>query len=111
MSFRTSLFYDASETQEYDGTDDVVGNLVAATVDGEQITERELLVMGSFLVFAGFDTTRNQLGLLMQTFAERQDQWHLLQEQPEALQGAQEVLRREAGISKTLHEVYSCLGR
>ena len=98
-----------------DGSDDVVGNLVAATVDGERITERELLVMVSFLVFAGFDTTRNQLGLMMQTFAQRQDQWQLLREHPElARQAVEEVMRvnptitwfsREANASFTYKDL------
>ena len=69
---------DLIDLRKNDIRDDFISNLVEATVDGEKITERELLVLISFLVFAGFDTTRNQLGLAMQTFHQRRDQWELL---------------------------------
>ena len=69
---------DLIELRKNDIRDDFISNLVEATVDGEKITERELLILISFLVFAGFDTTRNQLGLAMQTFSQRRDQWELL---------------------------------
>jgi cytochrome P450 len=35
------------------------------------------------IVFAGFDTTRNQIGLGMQTFSKHPDQWKKLEENPE----------------------------
>ena len=66
------------ELRKNDIRDDFISNLVEASVDGERITERELRILISFLVFAGFDTTRNQLGLAMQTFSQRKDQWDLL---------------------------------
>jgi cytochrome P450 len=110
-----ALSQDLINRRRGDGSDDVVGNLVAATIDGDQITERELLVMVSFLVFAGFDTTRNQLGLMMQTFAQRQDQWQLLRARPElARQAVEEVMRvnptitwfsREANASFTYKDL------
>ena len=56
--------------------------------------ERELLLMVSFLVFAGFDTTRNQLGLMMQTFAAHQDQWALVRERPDRARAAVEEVMR-----------------
>ena len=34
------------------------------------------------LIFGGFDTTRNQLGLAMQTFLAHPDQWRLLAQRP-----------------------------
>lgn len=69
---------DLIDLRKNDIRDDFISNLVEATVDGERITERELLILISFLVFAGFDTTRNQLGLAMQTFSQRRVQWEML---------------------------------
>ena len=71
--------------EERRGTDkdDFVGTLVKAHVDGELITEEELLGLVSMIVFAGFDTTRNQIGLGMQTFSSYPDQWKKLADNPE----------------------------
>ena len=71
--------------EERRGTDkdDFVGTLVKANVDGALITEDELLGLVSMIVFAGFDTTRNQIGLGMQTFSEHPDQWKKLADNPE----------------------------
>lgn len=52
------------------------------------------------LLFAGFDTTRNQLGLAMAIFADNPDQWRLLVEQPElAGQAVEEVMRVWGAVS------------
>lgn len=71
--------------EERRGTDkdDFVGTLVKANVDGALITEEELLGLVSMIVFAGFDTTRNQIGLGMQTFSAHPDQWKKLADNPE----------------------------
>jgi cytochrome P450 len=92
--------------RRHDIRDDVISALVQASVDGEQITQRELLLMVSFLIFAGFDTTRNQLGLAMQTFADHQDQWRLLGEHPELGRAAvEEVMRVNPTITWFSREV------
>ncbi len=72
--------------------DDLVSTLVAAT--GHGLTDRELSVALVFLAFAGMETTRNQLGLAVQTLLRHPDQWRLLGERPE-LGGAcvEEVMR------------------
>ncbi|MGH4016545.1 MAG: cytochrome P450 [Pseudonocardiaceae bacterium] len=49
--------------------DDLVSALITAEADGETLSPDELRVMVSTLVFGGQDTTRNQLGLAMTTFA------------------------------------------
>ncbi len=73
--------------------DDLVTTLVHAHSD-ETLTERELSVALVFLAFAGMETTRNQIGLAVQTFLRHPDQWALLAERPE-LGGAavEEVMR------------------
>ncbi len=73
--------------------DDLVSTLVTAQ-DDDALTRRELVVGLVFLAFAGMETTRNQLGLALQTFLRHPDQWALLAERPE-LGGAavEEVMR------------------
>jgi cytochrome P450 len=63
--------------------DDLVSTLVIAHERDEALTERELVVGLVFLAFAGMETTRNQLGLALQTFLRHPDQWALLAERPE----------------------------
>ena len=75
-------------------TDDFVGTLVTASLDDTKITEAELLSLVSMVVFAGFDTTRNQIGLGMQTFSEFPEQWQKLAANPAlARQAVEEVMR------------------
>lgn len=74
--------------------DSFISTMVQASVDGQKITERELLVMLSFIVFAGFDTTRNQIGLAMQTFEKNPKQWELLGQNPDLARNAVEEAMR-----------------
>ncbi len=74
--------------------DDLVSALITAESDGQRLTTDELRVMVSTLVFAGQDTTRNQLGLAMTTFARYPEQWRLLAERPELASTAVEELMR-----------------
>lgn len=74
--------------------EDFVSRLVLAERDGEKLNHDELRVSLVLLIFGGMDTTRNQLGLAMQTFMRYPDQWELLAERPD-LGGAavEEVMR------------------
>ncbi|WP_336644784.1 cytochrome P450 [Microbacterium sp. USHLN186] len=80
--------------------DDLVTTLVQAHATepdaaGESpLTRRELSVALVFLAFAGMETTRNQLGLALQTFLAHPDQWRLLAERPELGAAAVEEVMR-----------------
>ena len=74
--------------------EDFVGTLIKANSDGKQITDRELLMLVSFIIFAGFDTTRNQIGLGLQTFSKHMDQWRNLGENPDLARSAVEEVMR-----------------
>ena len=63
--------------------DDLVSTLVSAHDHDDALSARELSVGLVFLAFAGMETTRNQLGLALQTFLRHPDQWALLAERPE----------------------------
>lgn len=63
--------------------DDVLSVLVNAADGDDRLSHDELMTMGVMLVFAGVDTTRNQLGLGMSMFLDHPEQWEILAEQPE----------------------------
>ena len=63
--------------------DDILSVLVNAADGEDRLSHDELMNMGVMLVFAGVDTTRNQLGLGMSMFLDHPDQWEILAERPE----------------------------
>ncbi len=85
---------DLIQSRQGNERDDFVGTLVKASVDGQKITEEELLSLITLMIFAGFDTTRNQIGLGMQTFSEHPDQWQLLGSTPDLSRAAVEEVMR-----------------
>jgi cytochrome P450 len=73
--------------------DDLATTMVQAR-DSGVLDHRELAVAMVFLVFAGMETTRNQLGLALQTLLKHPDQWRLLGQRPElGEQAVEEVMR------------------
>ncbi|HYZ15101.1 MAG TPA: cytochrome P450 [Candidatus Acidoferrum sp.] len=62
--------------------DDLVSALVRAEDDGDRLTTEELRSMLVTLVFAGNDTTRNQLGRALVVMAGRSDLWGQLAREP-----------------------------
>lgn len=74
--------------------DDLISALITAEVDGQRLSTEELRILVSTLVFAGQDTTRNQLGLAMTTFTQHPEQWRLLARAPELASTAVEELMR-----------------
>ena len=74
--------------------DDLVSALIAAETDGESLSTEDLRILVNTLIFAGQDTTRNQLGLAMITFTRHPEQWRLLTQRPELASTAVEELMR-----------------
>ena len=73
---------------------DLLSALIEAEEAGDRLSTQELRVMVSTLLFAGHETTRNQLGRAMVLFADHPDQWQRLAEQPDlAAQATEEVFR------------------
>ncbi|QIX27911.1 cytochrome P450 [Nocardioides sp. JQ2195] len=74
--------------------DDLVTTLLNAQETEGRLTRHELGVALVFLAFAGMETTRNQLGLALQTLLAHPDQWALLGERPDlGGQAVEEVIR------------------
>ncbi len=63
--------------------EDLVSTLVQAHAEDGRLTRDELVVGLVFLAFAGMETTRNQIGLAVQTLLRHPDQWRLLGERPD----------------------------
>lgn len=74
--------------------DDFITRIVQAQAEDDNLSPEELLDTLVLLVFGGFDTTRNQLGLAMQSFLDHPDQWRLLAERPELGRAAVEEVMR-----------------
>lgn len=69
-------------------------DLVTTLVQAEELTDHELGVALVFLAFAGMETTRNQIGLAVQTLLQHPDQWRLLGERPDLGPNAVEEVMR-----------------
>lgn len=80
---------------------DLVSQLVAAGDGGDRLNALELRALLGGLLFAGYDTTRNQLALAMAMFCEHPDQWRLLADRPELAPAAVEEVMRVAGVIAT----------
>ena len=74
--------------------EDLVTALVQASEDGDRLSRHELDVALVFLAFAGMETTRNQIGLAVQTLLAHPDQWRLLGERPDLGSNAVEEVMR-----------------
>jgi len=75
-------------------SDTLIGLLARAELDGDRLTEEELLMFFAILVFAGNDTTRNATSGGVLALVENPDQMAALQASPELIANAvEEILR------------------
>src|SRR5581483_1814040 len=81
--------------------DDLASELVLASEDGDHLSDDELRSLIIGLLFAGYDTTRNQLGLALWIFAQHPEQWALLAERPGLARDAVEEVMRFRGAVNT----------
>ncbi|UOQ58048.1 cytochrome P450 [Leucobacter allii] len=70
------------ERREAPGEDMVSHLLEVSRGDGDSLSDTELRNALVLMLFGGMDTTRNQLGLILQTFMRNPDQWELLASRP-----------------------------
>ncbi len=85
---------DLIEQRRANPGDDLVSSLVLAHSDDDQLASGDVEHMITSLLFAGHDTTRNQLGLGMWLFAHHPEQWrHLRDDATLVNQAVEEVLR------------------
>ena len=77
--------------------DDLVTALIQAEDGGDRLSGPELRSLIASLLFAGYDTTRNQLGIGLFLFAQFPEQWRLLAQRPELAPNAVEEILRFMG--------------
>ncbi len=76
------------------GSDDFIGTLVGTEIDGQRLSDMEIVGLIIALVVAGADTAVDLHTLALQAFLTNPDQWALLGERPELAEAAVlEVLR------------------
>lgn len=87
--------------------EDFVTTLVnASRPEDGRLSDTELRDAMVLLIFGGFDTTRNQLGLAMQTFMANPDQWRLLAARPDlGGKAVEEVMRVNPTVRWVTREV------
>lgn len=76
------------------GEDDLLSILGAAEVDGERLTDEDLLNFSFLLLVAGNETTRNLIALGTLALLEHPDQFALLRSDPSLLSSAVEEMLR-----------------
>ncbi|MFI5776450.1 cytochrome P450 [Nocardia sp. NPDC051570] len=77
-------------------TDDVLGDLT-----GSDLTDEELAGLGTFLLAAGFETTRNMIALGVMVLLDRPDQLAILRADPDLWDSAVEELLRYLSVAHT----------
>jgi cytochrome P450 len=93
------------ESRRREPRDDMVTELVQAEEAGDRLSDWELRALIGGLLFAGFDTTRNQLGLALALFCEHPDQWALLGSDPSLASRAVDEVMRFAGAVRAVPRV------
>jgi cytochrome P450 len=89
------------ERQAAEGVEDsLVMRLRAAEVDGEKLTDPEVLVFFGLLAFAGNDTTRNTTACGMQALLEHPEALAALREDPSQIPAAVEEILRWTSVVK-----------
>lgn len=80
--------------------DDLVTALIQAEDGGDRLSGPELRTLIASLLFAGYDTTRNQLAIGMFVFTQFPEQWKLLAARPElAPKAVDEILRFQGAVA------------
>ncbi len=99
----TSYFSRAIERNRGgDGTGGLLQALVAATVDGDRLTEEEVIASVIITLVGGLETTTNLIGNGMLTLLQRPERWSRLRADPDLVPGAvEEMLRFESPIQHT----------
>lgn len=85
--------------------DDVISKMIAASVDGNGLTEDELVATCMLLLFAGHETTTSLLGNAVKALLDHPDQLQRLQAHPELIESAVEEFLRFDGPTNSLVRV------
>jgi cytochrome P450 len=78
--------------------DDLVTRLLEAEVDGQHLSDEDVIAMITGFVFAGAETTRRQLTAGVELLAEQPDEWDVLAAHPDRLPTVVDEILRLRGI-------------
>ncbi len=96
------------EERRRDPRDDLISGLLAAQIEGEHLSEMELLGFCSLLLVAGNETTTNLIGNAIMCFDEQPEAMERLRAQPALLPSAiEEVLRYRSPVQAMFRWVAS----
>jgi cytochrome P450 len=88
--------------------DDMVSELVRAEVDGQRMSDPEILEFMIAILLGGLETTTHLLATSLLFLADRPDLWARLRAEPGAIAGFVEEMLRFDGPSQTLPRVTTC---
>jgi cholest-4-en-3-one 26-monooxygenase len=95
-----AYFQGLIEQRRDDPQDDLVSDLIRGEINGEPLTEEQLVSYCELLVEAGNETTRNAISGGLLAFSEHRGEWEKLREHPELMPDAvEEILRWVSPIS------------
>lgn len=82
-------------------TNDLLSSLIAVEEQGDKLNEEELLALCVLLLFAGHETTANQIGNALLALLRHPDQLQKLQRDPELIASAvEELLRFDSSVQR-----------
>jgi cytochrome P450 len=85
--------------------EDALSALLAAEVDGERLSEEEIVASAMLLLFAGHETTTNLIGNGVLALLRHPDQVALLRARPELIQSAVEEMLRYDGPTQAMTRI------
>ncbi len=85
---------DTAKARRASPSDDVLTEIAAVEIEGDQLSDAELAMFLVQLLVAGNETTRNLIAAGLIAFAEHPDQWARLRAEPALVHGAVEELLR-----------------
>jgi cytochrome P450 len=95
----SAYFMNMIEQRRKQPGDDLISGLLAAEIEGEHLSEIELLGFCALLLVAGNETTTNLLVNAMYTFTEHPGVWQQLRAKPDLMPDAiEEVLRYRSPV-------------
>ncbi len=81
--------------------DDIVSHLTTAEIDGQPLTEEQILMYCELIVEAGNETTRNAISGGLVAFSDHRGEWEKLRDRPELMSDAVEEMLR--WVSPIIH--------
>lgn len=104
---------DLIEDRRHTPADDLISMLLASRIEGEPLSDEEVLDTCFFLFLAGLDTVTNQLGVIVHHLARHPEHQRHLRENPDTIPMAVEELLRAYPIvnnARTLTQDYELGG-